>query len=87
MFYCSLIWSLFEYYKQSNSPIWDLFESSPDLFNEVKGEWSLSKITSLIHSKGIHLDVSSKYYLLTKESKEKCMETEDINFFGYKKYH
>ena len=35
--------------------IWNLFESSPDLFNEVKGEWSLSKITSLIHSKGIHL--------------------------------
>ena len=41
--------SLFEYYKQSKSPIWNLFESSPDLFNEVKGEWSLSKITSLIH--------------------------------------
>ena len=56
--------SLMEFYKKSKSPIWTLFEKSPELFIEVKGEWSLSKITGLIHSKGIHLDVdlSSKYY-------------------------
>jgi len=62
-----------EFYKKSKSPIWTLFEKSPELFIEVKGEWSLSKITGLIHSKGIHLDVdlSSKYYLLTKEATKK----------------
>ena len=77
-----------EFYKKSKSPIWTLFEKSPELFIEVKGEWSLSKITGLIHSKGIHLDVdlSSKYYLLTKEATEKKNHIEEYNFFGYKKY-
>src|SRR5687767_12396533 len=80
--------SLMEFYKKSKSPIWTLFEESPELFIEVKGEWSLSKITGLIHSKGIHLDVdlSSKYYLLTKEANEKKNHIEDYNFFGYKKF-
>jgi len=78
-----------EFYKKSNSVLWTLFQTSPELFNEVKGEWSLSKITGLIHSKGIHLDVdlASKYYLLSKDATEKISEVEEgSKFFGYKKY-
>ena len=78
-----------EFYKKTSSPIWNYFLSSPETFYEVKGEWSLARVTDIILSKNVHLDhiLSSKYYLLSKTASEL---TQDINeasgFFGYKKY-
>jgi hypothetical protein len=55
---------LLDYHKEANSPIWDFFTKSPESFNEVKGEWSLAKITTLIQSKNIHMNIdkSSEHY-------------------------
>ena len=81
--------SLFEYYKQKESPIWDLFNENPDKFFEVKGEWSLAKITYLLQSKGLHLDheKASIYYSLMNETNRISKEMEEnYGFFGYKKY-
>ena len=35
---------LFEYYKKTKSPIWNLFINSPHSLLEIKGEWSLLSI-------------------------------------------
>jgi len=81
--------SLLEYYKKTESPLWTLFQENPEAFYEVKGEWSLAKITDIILTKKVHLsaELSSKYYFLSKMATE---FKQDINveagFFGYKKY-
>lgn len=81
--------SLFEYYREKDSPIWQIFNENPDKFFEVKGEWSLAKITYLLQSKGLHLDPerASIYYSLINETNRISIEIEDnYGFFGYKKY-
>lgn len=72
-----------------NHPIWNLFLQSPHSFLEVKGEWSLAKVTGTILKKGVHLDVekSSKYYCLSKVvSDETHSFSNGYTFFGYKKH-
>jgi len=81
--------SLFEYYKKINSPIWKLFQTNPESFYEVKGEWSLSKLSDLLLSKRVHFnsELSSKYYFfLRKASEFKNNINDGCEFFGYKKY-
>lgn len=60
--------SLLEYYKKTESPLWTLFQENPEAFYEVKGEWSLAKITDIILTKKVHLsaELSSKYYFFIK---------------------
>jgi hypothetical protein len=80
--------SLFEYYKKTDSPIWKLFVESPHCFYEVKGEWSLARVTEIILTKKVHMDIdlSTKYYVLSKEATDIINKMKyAFDFFGYKK--
>ena len=62
--------------------------NNPFSFLEVKGEWSLSKITNIITTKNLHLDIdlSSKYYVLSKDNEQiRNVVTNENEFFGFKK--
>ena len=61
--------------------------SNSHLYLEEKGEWSLAKITNILSTKGLHLDIdlASKYYMLSKDISETTKTiNNDIEFFGYK---
>jgi hypothetical protein len=80
--------SLFEFYKKTDSPIWKLFVESPHCFYEVKGEWSLARVTEIILTKKVHMDIdlSTKYYVLSKEASDIINKMKyAFDFFGYRK--
>ena len=56
--------------KNQNHPQYQLFVQSPQTFLEVKGEWSLGKVSESIQSFGLHKDIekSSVLYKLSKSN-------------------
>ena len=54
--------------KNQNHPQYQLFKRSPQTFLEVKGEWSLGKVSESIHIFGLHKDIdrSTDLYRLSK---------------------
>ena len=75
--------------KNEKHPLYDLLLSNPSAFLEVKGEWSLSRLTSLLNDKSkIDAKLASEKYRLVKESINaemlyKGVDSINHNFIGY----
>lgn len=76
-----------EYMKYHNHPIYQLLLNEPSCFLEVKGEWSLCKLTSLLNPQSRNdSELTSKKYKLLRESissEELFIGTESIAFQSY----
>jgi hypothetical protein len=83
----SLQLSQFIYMKHIKHPVWSLFLKYPDVFLEVKGEWSLSQLASLIKKRNVQSNISysEEMYMLTKliSSYKQNIYNDDTDFFGY----
>jgi hypothetical protein len=73
--------------KETNHPVWFLFQQQPDVFLEVKGEWSLSKLTTILQKRNIRMNIeyAEQLYYLTKiiGDKKQYIYDDDTDFFGY----
>jgi hypothetical protein len=76
--------------KEENHPLYQLLLSNPSAFLEVKGEWSLSRLTSLLSDKSkIDAKLATEKYRLVKEAINaenlyNGNEESNDNFIGYK---
>ena len=73
--------------KKTNHPVWNLFVSQPDILLEVKGEWSLSRLTTILLKRNnrMNIDKAEELYHLTKlvGNQKRYIYDDDTNFFGY----
>src|SRR4051794_23574840 len=69
------------YMKEENQPLYQLLLSNISAFLEVKGEWSLSRLTSLLNNNGlIDAQLATEKYRLVKDAIAADTKTK---FVGY----
>jgi hypothetical protein len=76
--------------KSVDHPVYHILLNEPSTFLEVKGEWSLAKLTSLLNPQSRqNSDLATKKYLLLRESlasEELFTGKEENSFLKYPSY-
>jgi hypothetical protein len=76
--------------KSVDHPVYDILLNEPSSFLEVKGEWSLAKLTSLLNPQSRqNSELATKKYLLLRESlaaEELFTGNEENSFLKYPSY-